>query len=295
MTDNSINGKTKIYGVIGCPVEHTLSPLIHNTFAGIKKLNMRYIPLLVQPQELKNAVSGAQALGICGLNVTVPHKIEVIQYLCGIDREAEAIGAVNTLKLTDNGYVGYNTDIIGVYYAIRNRGYDIKGKNILLLGAGGAASACAIMAASKGAAKLYIANRTVEKAAALGEKTQKYYNCPTEALSLDGIYSIPQCDIVLNATVMGFGRFEGISPIADKGFFKKKNVSLVFDAVYSPWITQIMKDAHEAGIDAVNGFDMLVYQAVAAEEIWLGDTVPVEEQTTLCKMLAEQIKQTQVQ
>lgn len=290
MTDNSIKGTTQIYGVIGCPIEHTLSPLIHNTFAAMKHRDMKYIPLLVEENNVEAAIKGAAALNIQGLNVTVPHKIEVMKYLCGIDKAAEAIGAVNTLKLTKDGYKGHNTDVIGVYYAIRNKGYEIKDKTVLLLGAGGAASACAVMAASRGAKKLYIANRTKEKAEALKDRIQQFYSCDTTALSLEEADSIPQCDIVLNATVMGFGKYKGISPIKDKSFFREKRVSLVFDAVYSPWVTKIMEDAAEMGVDTANGFGMLVYQAVAAEEIWFDQEVPMEEQKDLCALLTAEVK-----
>ncbi len=290
MTDNSVKGTTAVYGVIGCPIEHTLSPLIHNTFAAQKGRDMKYLPFLVQSESLGDAVRGAQALGIRGMNVTVPHKKDIMQYLCDVDKDAQAIGAVNTILLTENGYKGYNTDVIGVYYAIRNKGYDVKDKTVLLLGAGGAASACAVMAASRGAKKLYIANRTLQKAQELAERVKKYYDTDVEALPLDGIYDIPACDVVINSTVMGFGKNVGLSAIEDKNFFKDKNVEFLIDIVYSPWETKIMQDASEMGVPNVNGFGMLVYQAVAAEEIWFEEKVSIEEQTKLCDILTEVVK-----
>jgi shikimate dehydrogenase len=290
MTDNSIKGTTEVYGVIGCPIEHTLSPLIHNTFAAQKGRDMKYLPFLVQSENLGDAVKGAQALGIKGMNVTVPHKMDIMQYLCDIDKEAEAIGAVNTILLTENGYKGYNTDVIGVYYAIRNNGFDVKDKTVLLLGAGGAASACAVMAASRGAKKLYIANRTLQKAQDLADRVKKYYDTDVTAMPLDKTDEIESCDVVINSTVMGFGKYAGISAIADKNFFKAKSVEFLIDIVYSPWETKIMQDAKEMGVPVTNGFDMLVYQAVAAEEIWFDEKVSVEEQTKLCKTLTEVVK-----
>jgi shikimate dehydrogenase len=251
----------------------------------MQKRDMKYLPFHVEPENLGDAVKGAKALNIRGLNVTVPHKIETMAFLCDIDKEAEAIGAVNTLKMTENGYKGYNTDIIGAYYAIRNRGYDVKDKTVLLLGAGGAASACAVMAAVRGAKKLYIANRTVEKADRLKQRVLKYYNLEVVALPLSDTDKIESCDIVINATVMGFGKYKGLSPISDVNFFKDKNVEFLMDIVYSPWETQIMVDAQKAGVPVVNGFDMLVYQAVAAEEIWFDEKIPIEEQKELCKVL----------
>ena len=194
--------------------------------------------------------------------------------LCDIDKRAKVIGAVNTLKYTENGYVGYNTDIIGVYYAIKNKGFDVKGKTILLLGAGGAGNACGVMAADKGAKMLYIANRTVSKADKLAESIRaEYPDTEIKTLSIDDIYDIPNVDIVLNATVIGFGENKGLSPIKDTGFYKAKGVEMVFDAIYSPWETQLLKDCRKEGITGINGFDMLVYQAVAAEEIWFDEEI----------------------
>ena len=268
MVDNSVKGKTAVYGVIGCPIEHTFSPAIHNTMAKTLNKDMIYEAFRVEKDNLESAIKGAYSLGIKGLNVTVPHKVEVMKCLCDIDKRAKVIGAVNTLKYTENGYVGYNTDIIGVYYAIKNKGFDVKGKTVLLLGAGGAGNACGVMAADKGAKMLYIANRTVSKADKLAESIRaEYPDTEIKTLSIDDIYDIPNVDIVLNATVIGFGENKGLSPIKDTGFYKAKGVEMVFDAIYSPWETQLLKDCRKEGITGINGFDMLVYQAVAAEEI----------------------------
>ena len=271
MVDNSVKGKTAVYGVIGCPIEHTFSPAIHNTMAKTLNKDMIYEAFRVEKDNLESAIKGAYSLGIKGLNVTVPHKVEVMKCLCDIDKRAKVIGAVNTLKYTENGYVGYNTDIIGVYYAIKNKGFDVKGKTVLLLGAGGAGNACGVMAADKGAKMLYIANRTVSKADKLAESIRaEYPDTEIKTLSID---DIPNVDIVLNATVIGFGENKGLSPIKDTGFYKAKGVEMVFDAIYSPWETQLLKDCRKEGITGINGFDMLVYQAVAAEEIWFDEEI----------------------
>ena len=272
MVDNSVKGKTAVYGVIGCPIEHTFSPAIHNTMAKTLNKDMIYEAFRVEKDNLESAIKGAYSLGIKGLNVTVPHKVEVMKCLCDIDKRAKVIGAVNTLKYTENGYVGYNTDIIGVYYAIKNKGFDVKGKTVLLLGAGGAGNACGVMAADN--KMLYIANRTVSKADKLAESIRaEYPDTEIKTLSIDDIYDIPNVDIVLNATVIGFGENKGLSPIKDTGFYKAKGVEMVFDAIYSPWETQLLKDCRKEGITGINGFDMLVYQAVAAEEIWFDEEI----------------------
>lgn len=285
--NNRVKGDTEVFAVIGCPVHHSFSPVIHNTMADITGRNFIYTALEVQPKNISAAIRGAYALGIKGLNVTVPHKVAVMSELCRIDKRAEIIGAVNTLKFTDKGYEGCNTDVIGVYYAIRNRGFEIKDKNVLLLGAGGAGNACAVMAADKGCKRLYIANRTVEKAKRLAGNVRNAFSCDAEAMALTDIYDIDSVDIVINSTVMGFGKNIGISPIKDKSFFKAKGVGLVFDAIYTPWKTQLLKDAEESGVYALNGFDMLVYQAVAAEEIWFGESYDKILQEELCSELSK--------
>ena len=275
MVDNSVKGKTAVYGVIGCPIEHTFSPAIHNTMAKTLNKDMIYEAFRVEKDNLESAIKGAYSLGIKGLNVTVPHKVEVMKCLCDIDKRAKVIGAVNTLKYTENGYVGYNTDIIGVYYAIKNKGFDVKGKTV---------SSSWMLVVQVMPAVLWLLTRVLkcsilqtvlyQRLINLAESIRaEYPDTEIKTLSIDDIYDIPNVDIVLNATVIGFGENKGLSPIKDTGFYKAKGVEMVFDAIYSPWETQLLKDCRKEGITGINGFDMLVYQAVAAEEIWFDEEI----------------------
>ncbi len=291
MINNNIKGTSEIYGVIGCPIHHSFSPTIHNTMANMLNKDIAYVPFKVEKDCVENAIRGAYALNIKGLNVTVPHKVEVMKYLSGIDKNAQVIGAVNTLKYTDNGYVGYNTDVIGVYYAIKNAGYEIKNKTVVVLGAGGAANACGVMAADKGASKLYIANRTVEKAEALAKRIRDNYSCQVNALPISEIDNIKNADIIINATTIGFGDKIGISPVSNTDFYKDKGVELVFDAIYTPWKTKLLEDAEKAGCHTINGFTMLVYQAVAAEEIWFKEGYSEDIKERLCADLSKFYKE----
>ena len=277
-----VKGTTSVFTVIGCPVKHSFSPVIHNTMAGITGRDFIYTAMEVQSDCVQGAIKGAYCLGIKGINVTVPHKVAVMDLLCDIDKRARAIGAVNTLKYTEDGYVGYNTDVIGVGYAIKNKGYEIKDKTVLLLGAGGAANACAVMACDEGCKKLIIANRTVDKAKRLAKNISAYYSCPIESVAIADINSIDHCDLIINATTVGFGDKIGLSPVEDKNFYKYKGVEFVFDAIYTPWETQLLKDANEAGVATVTVFSMLVYQAVAAAEIWFYEPYYKELQEELC-------------
>lgn len=265
----TITGTTSVYGIIGDPVEHSFSPVIHNTISKAAGGGFVYVPFHVKRGEEERAVKGAYSLGVKGLNVTVPHKAAVMPYLYSIEKRAEAIGAVNTLKYTDNGYIGYNTDILGILYSLEKRGVYIKGKETLIIGAGGSARAALTLAVSEGAKKVIIANRTTANAEKLKKRVLEFYNADISVCGLEDIKNIERADIVIQTTTLGFGENEGLSPIYDKSFFTDKKVSAVFDTIYIPSKTKFLEDAQSLGITAVNGFDMLIYQAAAASEIWL--------------------------
>ena len=166
-----INGKTRVCGLIGNPVEHTMSPTIHNTIATIEEDNMVYVPFLVE-KDLQTAINGAYAMDIHGINVTVPYKSDVISSIVEIDYEAEIIGAVNTLVRKEDGYKGYNTDLLGLERALRSEGIDISKEKVIVVGAGGAARAAAFLCAFRNAKEIVILNRTVEKAEKIKEEIE---------------------------------------------------------------------------------------------------------------------------
>lgn len=285
MINDSIKGDFTVLGIFGDPVEHSFSPTIHNTVAKMLGKNFVYVPFHVKKEGLGAAADGAFNMSVAGLNITVPHKIEIMKFLCGIDKQAEAIGAVNTLKLTENGYVGYNTDVTGVGRALEKRGFSFEGKTALLLGAGGAANACGVCAASRGAKRLVIANRTVEKAEALSERIAKYYpETKTEAINLEAVADMGRADIILNATTIGFGEKEGLSPI-DENTAAKLEAEIIFDAIYVPQKTRLLEIGEKLGAKIVNGFDMLVFQALAAEEIWFDMKFSPEEEKEISSCL----------
>ena len=157
-----ITGKTNVVGIIGNPVEHSLSPLMHNAAFEQLDLDYIYVPFLVAENALKNAINGAKSLNIKGLNVTIPHKTEIIKHLDSLDKAAELIGAVNTVKFDENGTIGFNTDGIGAVKSIEEV-TSVKNKKVIILGAGGAARAVAFQILIEGAGSLIIANRTSRK------------------------------------------------------------------------------------------------------------------------------------
>ena len=167
-----INGKTRVCGLIGNPVEHTMSPMIHNTLARELNLNMVYVPLLVESQ-LDEAVKGAYALNFLGMNVTVPYKSQVLELLTECDELAEKIGAVNTVVRTIDGYKGFNTDMTGLYRAMTDYGIVIENQDIIILGAGGAARAVAFLCVYHGAKRVYLLNRSIDKAKKVAEEVNR--------------------------------------------------------------------------------------------------------------------------
>ena len=263
-----IDGKTNVCGLLGNPVEHTLSPMIHNTLAERLGHNLVYVPFLVETGKVADAVAGADALHLLGLNVTVPHKSEVIACLKEIDSLARDIGAVNTLVRTNGGYKGYNTDMEGLYRAMLSEGVRIEGEQIILLGAGGAARAVAYLCAVKGADKVYLLNRTLSKAQTVAEevnhKTGREVIFP---MLMEDHVKLPDGKyLAIQGTSVGLAPNVEDVVISDAAFYKKLHTG--FDLIYSPWETKFMQLTKEYGGKAYNGLKMLLYQGIIAYELW---------------------------
>lgn len=267
-----IGGSTKTLGLIGNPVKHTYSPIIHNTITNILNeegysLDCIYVPFETTEQNLDCAIKGAHALGIGGFNVTVPHKINVIQHACDLDHSAIQIGAVNTLKYTENGYVGYNTDIIGVTETFRQYDISLQNKTVLIFGAGGGAAAALFAVLQHQPAQVYIVNRTIQNAHNIAEIANRYYSESVSVLSYDqyeNFFAKKDIDLAVQATSVGLCSEDSI--VRDKAFFEK--ISVCLDMVYNPWETTFLRDAKSYGAICINGFNMLLFQAIASYEIF---------------------------
>ncbi len=266
-----IKGSTNIVGLIGHPVEHSFSPPMHN--AAFEKLNMdyAYVAFDVNPCDLESAINGAEALNIKGFNVTIPHKIEVMKYLDEIDEIAQLIGAVNTIDFKN--LKGYNTDGIGAVKAIEEV-TSIKNKNVLIAGAGGASRAISFYIAKYGASNLKILNRNVEKA-------QKLANDVSNSGLIDNVGSdsinnmdLSDVDILINTTPVGMHPNIDDVPIAQACDMHEDLV--VFDAVYNPNETGLLKEAIKADAKPVYGIKMLLYQGAESFEIWTGKKAPID-------------------
>lgn len=263
-----IKGTTRVCGLIGNPVEHSVSPLIHNTLASKCGINMAYVTFKVETGQVKKAVDGAFALNVLGMNVTVPHKQEVIDALADIDPLAKAIGAVNTLVRTDSGYKGYNTDISGLERELNDEGIALSGEKVIIMGAGGAARAIAFLCAGKGASVVYLINRTVDKARSIAEDVNTHFNrkCVI-AMGIDEYDRIPGEDyLTIQTSSVGLYPDCGHALIEDEQFYRKVKVGV--DIIYNPVTTHFMKLVQKQGKCAYNGLKMLLYQGISAFELW---------------------------
>jgi shikimate dehydrogenase len=270
-----ISGKTRVCGVIGDPIEHTLSPIMHNAAFKALKLDFAFLAFKVKAADVEKAVSGMRALGIHGLNVTMPHKSAVINYLDEVDQAAKAIGSVNTILNKDGRLFGFNTDGVGALQALRENGVEPRGKKVLLLGAGGAARAIAYTLARE-ADELVILNRTAKQAAELANLLKQTFDrkVVADTLSPNAIKdTLQDSDVLINATSVGMKPNANQTPVA---FEWLRPDLAVMDIVYNPVETKLAKDAKAAGAKVVSGFEMLIYQGAASFEIWTGHSAPVE-------------------
>ncbi|MFX1587159.1 MAG: shikimate dehydrogenase [Promethearchaeota archaeon] len=262
-----VTARTKILCVIGHPIEHSMSPIMHN--AAIKDLGLDYLYIAfdIPPNRLKEAIKGLKTLNIRGINVTLPYKEKVMKFIDKVDEIAQKIGAINTIKNEDGLLIGRNTDAEGANKALFDAGCEITGKNVVLIGAGGAAKAISYSLASA-TNKITIINRSEDRAKKLVSELKNKIDINVESKKYDEIIlkeEISNADILINATPIGMFPMIDISPVSKKiihsGLF-------VFDLIYNPLETQLIKDSREIGCQTLSGLDMLVNQGALAFEWW---------------------------
>lgn len=266
-----ISGRTKLCVIIGDPVEHSLSPAMHNAAYEALDIDGEFVFVAshVKIEDIKEVVRAVRVMNIRGLTCTIPHKLEVMQYLDEIDPIAEKIGAVNTVVNEKGVLKGYNTDWLGTVTPLENKIGSLNGKSVALVGAGGAARAMAYGVLEKGAT-LSIFNRTKEKAQALADEL----GTDISVFSYDEMQNeIPRHDIILNATSLGMGGQINETPVP-KEYIQKDQV--VFDAVYAPRETRLLKEAEEKGAITIRGIEMLLHQGTAQFELYTGRKAPVD-------------------
>jgi len=283
-----INGYTRTCGVFGNPVEHTMSPAIHNFLAEQTGQNLAYVPFHVETGQLEAAVKGAYALNLLGVNVTVPYKSDVMPFLKEIDSLAAQIGAVNTLVRAEGGFKGYNTDMPGLYRAMCADKVVIEGERVLILGAGGVARAVAMLLEQKKASEIILLNRTFEKAQAIADEVNEIAGERlARALSIAEFDTLPVNEryLAIQATNVGMYPKVDACVIEDKEFFKRVHTG--YDLIFNPLETSFMQRVQAQGGRAFNGLKMLLYQGIIAYELWTGCTVSEElAERTYGNMLA---------
>lgn len=269
--EDRISGKTKVICLIGNPVEHSVSPLLHNTISREVGIDLTYAAFKVENSELGEAVKGLKALNVIGFNVTVPYKKEIMKFLDENSKNALLVGAVNTVKIMDGRLYGYNTDADGFLRSYKDEtGVGLNKKIVVILGAGGASRAVAVKSAMDGASEIHIINRTLSKASEIAEVINNnirkcayiHSSEKTEALDI-----VKTADVIINCTTLGMYPETNESPLPC-GLFNSNQV--VCDIIYNPAKTKLLSDAEKAGAKVMNGLGMLFYQGISAYEIWTG-------------------------
>ncbi|MET3699318.1 shikimate dehydrogenase [Bacillus oleivorans] len=271
----------KVFGVIGDPIRHSLSPLIHNHSFAKEKMEAVYHAFLVNSEDLESAVRGMKAIGIEGFNVTIPHKEAIISHLDEIDPLAKEIGAVNTVILRNGSYIGYNTDGIGFVKGLKQSINEetAEQKQVLIIGAGGAAKGIYYSLLADGFTKVDLANRSVERARQLVSGSTHPLSSFSNTYSLlEAEENLDQYDILIQTTSVGMSPRIEESPLTLQ---KLKEKTHVFDIIYNPFETKFLTLAKEKGCHIHNGIDMFVYQGAYAFQLWTGKWPDTDEMKEL--------------
>ena len=278
-----ITGHTRLTALLGSPVAHSISPLMHNEAFQLLDLDYTYLCFEVNEETLPAAVDGLKACGIRGFNLTMPNKNKIVELLDELSPAARLIGAVNTVVNDDGHLTGYNTDGVGYMQAVKDAGYDITGKTITIMGAGGAATAICAQAALDGVEKIHIFARETSR---FWDRTQKlaeninstlpckavlHENKDTAALA----QAISESALLLNATSVGMAPNTEGTIIEDTSLYHPDLI--VSDVIYNPRETRFLKEAREAGCRTFNGMYMLLYKGAEAFRLWTGKEMPVKE------------------
>ena len=273
-----VKATTDIYGIFGHPVKHSLSPDMHNSAFNTLGLNSVYVAFDIDPESIEEAARAIRVMGIRGINITIPHKQTIIPYLDEVSPDAKLTGAVNTVKNENGRLLGYNTDVGGFLRAIReDLDFSPEGNTLFLIGAGGAARAVLSAFCMNGGAVVYITDIIKDKALELANQFKaNFQNITIETVELDNQNLIEQkfneADILVNASPAGM---DGVGSLDIPLTSLNKN-AVVYDLVYKPPDTNLLKEAKQLGHKASGGLSMLLYQGAESFEIWTGENAPVE-------------------
>ncbi len=278
-----ITGHTRLTGLLGSPVAHSVSPLMHNE--AFRQLGLDYVYLCfdVKEEGLKTAVEGLKMAGIRGFNLTMPNKNKMVELVDCLSPAAGLIGAVNTVVNNDGILIGHNTDGIGFMRSVKDAGYDIIGQEMTVMGAGGAATAICVQAALDGVKKIHLftrpSSRFHQRTVVLVDRINQITDCEITLYDQADQHalrtSMEQSAILVNGTSVGMAPDTDASIIEDSSFFIPGKI--VADIIYNPQETKLLKMAREAGCKTFNGMYMLLYQGAEAFRIWTGQEMPIEQ------------------
>jgi shikimate dehydrogenase len=262
----------KTYCIIGDPIDHSLSPAIHNAAFTTLGLNCSYIAFRVQEGQLKNSMDSLRAINIGGFNVTMPHKVTVLNYVDRSDKITEMVGAANTVNNEGGKFHAYNTDVVGFIEPLRQRKIDLNGFEVLILGAGGAARAVAVaLSQEKGVSKINIFNRDIDRSTSLANMINKS-GIEIGIISQNDVQKIAfRSNLIINTTPLGMKNEQSL--IKTSSISKE---SIVYDIVYKPIETKLLENARTAGAQVIYGYEMLLEQAIASFKIWFKIDPPIE-------------------
>lgn len=277
---NSFYANTELIGLIGYPIKQSFSPFIHNVAAELTGTRIIYLPFEVHSSYLKNAVKGTVALGLKGFNVTVPHKVKVVDYLNKLSEEATVIGSVNTVVNELGKLIGYNTDVNGILDSLTPYKSQISGNEVCVIGAGGSARAVIYtLIRNFKPQKIYVVNRTDQHAEALKQhfkSKMKFDGIVTKELQQpDLINVLNNCSLIVNSTPVGMYPSTDDSVLSIPDVFVKDQI--VFDLVYNPFKTKFLQLADSKNAITINGLNMLVQQAAKSFKLWTGNEFPTEK------------------
>lgn len=277
---NSFYANTELIGLIGYPIKQSFSPFIHNVAAELTGTKIIYMPFEVHSSNLKNAVRGMVALGLKGFNVTVPHKVKVVDYVNKLSEEAAVIGSVNTVVNELGKLIGYNTDVNGILDSLITHKSQISGNEVCVIGAGGSARAVIYtLIRNFKPQKIYLVNRTEQHAEAVKQhfkSKMKYDGIVTKELQQpDLINVLSNCSLIVNSTPVGMYPTIDDSVLSTADVFVKDQI--VFDLVYNPVKTKFLQLADSRNAVTINGLNMLVQQAAKSFNLWTGNEFPTEK------------------
>ena len=279
----TVDSKTKVAGVIGWPIDHSLSPKLHNFIAEEMGHNMVYTAMPVKPEVVDKAIEGVRALGIAGINATAPHKFDALRLVDEVDKDAQIYGSVNTVVNRNGKLKGYSTDGPGLALAMKRSSIEIENKNVLIYGAGGVAGPVCVMLASEKVGSITVINRTLSRAFTLKEFVKNA--CGFE-IEVSENWTREHYDIIINCTSMGMLHNREECPMSD--FSKVDSTTTAVDLIYNPPKTKFLKLAEEKGAKIMNGLGMLVYQGVIAYEKIMDCTLPEDMGEKVINMLEKE-------